>query len=72
MLDQFLANKELLKNTSKVKVIDGSIELFKPAQFVGSRGAAKKYGRPSKPSSFDQTGFSDHFAIAMKIRSNTN
>jgi endonuclease/exonuclease/phosphatase family metal-dependent hydrolase len=72
MLDQFLVSKEFIKNTSKVKVVDGSTAMFKPPQLKGPAGAAKKYGRPSKPSSFDQTGFSDHYPVVMKIRTNSN
>lgn len=72
MLDQFLVSKSFLKNTSKVKIVDGSTAIFKPQQLIGRAGAAKKYGRPSKPSSFDQTGFSDHFPIVMKIKTNSN
>lgn len=68
MLDQFLVSKVFIKNTSKVKVVDGSTAMFKPPQLRGPAGAAKKYGRPSKPSSFDQTGFSDHYPIVMKIK----
>jgi predicted extracellular nuclease len=68
MLDQFLVSKEFIKNTSKVKVVHGSTATFKPPQLRGPAGAAKKYGRPSKPSSFDQTGFSDHYPVVMKIK----
>ena len=72
MLDQFLVTKEFIKNSSKVGVVDGSTEMFKPQQLKGPAGAAKKYGRPSKPSSFDQTGFSDHYPIVMRIETNSN
>ena len=72
MLDQFLVSKEFIKKPSKVKVVDGSTETFKPPQMKGPAGAAKKYGRPSKPSSFDQTGFSDHYPIVMRIKTNSN
>jgi hypothetical protein len=72
MLDQFLVSKEFIKNTSKVKFVDGSTAIFKPQQIKGSAGAPKKYGRPSKPSSFDQTGFSDHYPIVMRIKTNSN
>jgi predicted extracellular nuclease len=68
MLDQFLVSKEFIKNTSKVRVVDASTAMFKPQQLKGPAGAAKKYGRPAKPSSFDQTGFSDHYPIVMKIK----
>lgn len=72
MLDQFLVSKEFIKNSSKVKVVDGSTAMFKPPELSGPAGAAKKYGRPSKPSSFDQTGFSDHYPIVMKVKTNSN
>jgi predicted extracellular nuclease len=72
MLDQFLVSKQFIKNDSKVKVVDGSTAMFKPQQMIGSAGAAKKYGRPSKSSSFDQTGFSDHYPIVMKIKTNSS
>jgi predicted extracellular nuclease len=72
MLDQFLVSKEFIKIASKVKVVDGSIAIFKPQEMKGPAGAAKKYGRPSKPASFNQTGFSDHYPIVMRIKTNSN
>jgi predicted extracellular nuclease len=72
MLDQFLVSKQFLKNTSKVKLVDGSTALFKPQQMKGPAGTAKKYGRPSRPSRFDQTGFSDHYPVVMKIKTNSS
>jgi hypothetical protein len=72
MLDQFLVTKEFIKNTSKVKVVDGSTAMFKPLQLQGPSGAAKRYSRSSWLSSFGQTGFSDHYPMVMKIKTNSN
>lgn len=72
MLDQFLVTKEFIKTASKVKVVDGSAAMFKPPEMKGPAGAAKKFGRPSKPGSFDQTGFSDHYPVVMKVKTNSN
>jgi hypothetical protein len=72
MLAQFLVTKEFIKNTSKVKVVHGSTARFKPLQLQGPSGAAKRYSRSSWLSSFGQTGFSDHYPMVMKIKTNSN
>ncbi len=69
MLDQFLVSKGMNKNDSKIKVKKETIAIFKPSEMVGSSGRPKRFGRPSRPSSFDNTGFSDHFPITVEIKS---
>ena len=73
MLDQFLLSKGMIKNDSKVKVKKENgkdkVAIFKPSAMIGSSGRPKRFGRPSRPSSFDNTGFSDHFPITAEIKS---
>ncbi len=68
MLDQFLVTKGMLRTQSPVKVDLSSIEIFRPAAIRKTNGSPKKFGRPSKASSFNQTGFSDHFPITVLLK----
>lgn len=72
LLDQFLVNRPLLLRTSKLEVREDSVEIIRfPEMMVASgskKGEPRRFGRPSRGSSFDDTGFSDHFPIGVKIR----
>lgn len=72
VLDQFLVNRPLLLRTSKLEVRRDSVEIIKFPEMTGqsgkNKGAPRRFGRPSRASSFDDTGFSDHFPIGVKIR----
>ncbi len=73
MLDQFLVSKALLGRSGKFRLKSGSegpgqVAVFQaPEMASGSYGRPKRFGRPSKPSSHDLQGFSDHFPITMVI-----
>ena len=68
MLDQFLVTKGMLRQDSPVRVRADTAAIFRPATMLASGGAPRRFGRPSKPSSFDQNGFSDHFPITVTLR----
>ena len=72
LLDQILVNRPLLLRTSKLEVREDTVEIIKfPEMMIASgrnKGAPRRFGRPSSRSSFDDTGFSDHFPIGVRIR----
>jgi hypothetical protein len=68
MLDQFLVTKGLLRTQSRVRVALDTVAVFRPAVMRGTGGAAKPFGRPSKPRSFDRDGYSDHYPITVQLR----
>lgn len=69
LLDQFWISKGILKQGSAFKVKAGSVEIFRPPELIapGEYPRARHYGRPSRPTTFDQEGYSDHFPIAMVL-----
>jgi hypothetical protein len=69
MLDQFLVTRGMLRNDSPVRVRRDTVVVFRPEEMQGTGGAPRRYGRPSRRSSFDQGGFSDHFPITVVISS---
>ncbi|MCP4633067.1 MAG: endonuclease/exonuclease/phosphatase [candidate division Zixibacteria bacterium] len=66
MLDQFLVSKGLLKNDSSIKVDIKTVkvEIF-PEMTFGTYKAPKRFGRPSKKSTYNPEGYSDHFPISV-------
>jgi predicted extracellular nuclease len=66
MFDQFLASKGMLKSTSqlKVQIESASVNNF-DIMTTGSYKVPRRFGRPSKKSSYDEKGFSDHFPISV-------
>ena len=67
MLDQFLVSKGMLRKNSSIRVLRDSVGIFRPEEMVGSGGAPRRFGRPSKKSSFDESGFSDHYPITVRL-----
>jgi predicted extracellular nuclease len=67
MLDQFLANRPLLRATDPVRVLPATTSIFRPPALEGTGGAPRRFSRPSQ-SSFDNDGFSDHFPIMVLVR----
>ncbi|MBN2589961.1 MAG: hypothetical protein JXA96_08860 [Sedimentisphaerales bacterium] len=67
MLDQFLVSYGMLRNASKIKVKQESVELYKPDILKADGGKARKFSRPSAKSGVDIDGFSDHFPILVKL-----
>ena len=67
MLDQILVNRPVLRDDSPFEVNQSSVEIIKFPEMVASSGGPRRFGRPSSASSFDDTGFSDHFPIAVVL-----
>jgi predicted extracellular nuclease len=66
MLDQFMVSKGLLQKKGELVIRDDSITVGKFKE--NSTGKKpKRFGRPSKKSSFNDKGYSDHFPISIKI-----
>lgn len=76
ILDQFWVSKGILKqgtafsvkeipveNTEESKLV----EIFRPAELVADTEypKARRFGRPSSPSTYNEEGYSDHFPITM-------
>jgi len=61
VLDQFLANKNLLKSDSPIKILPESVSIFKP----GNSATPVRFGGMGKPVNLN--GFSDHFPIEVWI-----
>lgn len=66
MLDQILATKGMLLDRSPVTVRPDTVEIFRPAEMLGSAGRPRRFGRPSNDS-LDEDGFSDHFPITVIV-----
>ncbi len=66
VFDQLLASRGLLLSTSRLKIEKNStrVESFKEMAY-GSYSAPRRFGRPSKKSSYDSNGYSDHFPISV-------
>ena len=66
MLDQFLASKGLVLTTSplRVKPETAKVEKF-DVMTKGSYKTPRNFGRPSRKSSYDPDGYSDHFPISV-------
>ncbi len=67
LLDQFLANKNMIKQTGDLRVIPDSVEVLR---FAGHNGGGDyegpvRFGGHGKP--VDQNGFSDHYPIGMQV-----
>ena len=67
MLDQFLVSYGMIRTTSNVRVIQESVEIFKPDILKSAGGKARKFSRPSAKSGVDLDGYSDHFPITLEL-----
>lgn len=74
VLDQFLVSKELIKSTGKIKIARGStpeylvrIEMFPDMVSGGRYPSSLSFGRPSRKSSFNPAGYSDHYPVSVVI-----
>ncbi len=61
VLDQFLANKNLLRADSPLKILPESVNIFKPS----NSATPVRFGGMGKP--VNQNGFSDHFPIEVFV-----
>jgi hypothetical protein len=67
MLDQFLISKGLSRTNATVRYSVGSASILVPPIMVGPGGAPLRHGRPSRQSSYDSNGYSDHFPITLDL-----
>ncbi len=69
MLDQFLVSRGLARLSADFRADPDSVAVFRPAEMVndGRYPTPLRFGRPSKPSSFDRDGYSDHFPITLTL-----
>jgi len=67
LFDQFLVSKGLATGSSGTSALPGTVEIIRFPEMVkaGDYPAPRRLGRGAK---LDQTGFSDHFPIGMKVR----
>lgn len=70
MLDQFLANENMLKRNSALKVLPETVIINQFPEMVGTGHypIPKHHGGMGKPIEVD--GFSDHYPISVKLREN--
>lgn len=69
MLDQFLISRGLIDFDSELYVVDESaaIETYPEMVNDGEYPSPIAFGRPSKKSTFNEKGFSDHFPVSVKL-----
>jgi predicted extracellular nuclease len=69
MLDQILVSKGILTGNSGLKIVEDSVEVFRPKIMRTStqNPTPRRYGGMGKE--IDKDGFSDHYPIAVKISS---
>ncbi len=67
VLDQFWVSRGIVKQGSPFSVKAGSVKVERFAQMNsgGDYPAPIRFGRPSKPSSFNDGGYSDHYPVSM-------
>lgn len=67
LLDQFMVNKNMAKQTSPIQAIPGTVEIIRLPGMVGAGTypAPVPFGGMGKP--LNTNGFSDHFPIAMRV-----
>ena len=69
LLDQVLVSRGLARKTGELRVLAESVEILRYPEMVsgGRYPAPLRFGRPSKASSFDENGYSDHYPIAVTL-----
>jgi endonuclease/exonuclease/phosphatase family metal-dependent hydrolase len=67
VLDQFLANKNMLKGNVPIRALPNSVDIVRFPEMVDTGDYPKpiRFGGMGKP--VDQNGFSDHFPIAVTV-----
>jgi endonuclease/exonuclease/phosphatase family metal-dependent hydrolase len=70
LLDQFLVTRGLGRKEGEIRVEPDSAEVLRFPEMVatGVYGVPRRFGRPSKPKTFDRDGYSDHFPIGVTLR----
>ncbi|HCN75652.1 MAG TPA: endonuclease/exonuclease/phosphatase [Verrucomicrobiales bacterium] len=64
MLDQFLVSRGLLNATGRFRLRDVAVSIIRPP---GVTGAPVRFSRPSETGGVNTAGYSDHFAIGLKL-----
>ena len=74
VFDQFMASKGMIKSTGKLKIATGAnheyltrIEMIPEMVSGGRYPNPIAHGRPSKKSSFNPDGFSDHYPVSVVV-----
>jgi hypothetical protein len=67
VLDQFLANKNMVKQNATIRVLPESLEILRFTDMVETGNYPKpiRFGGMGKP--LNENGFSDHFPIAVTV-----
>ena len=70
LLDQLLVSRGVARTSGEIRLVPDSVEVLRlPEMISGGRYPAPlRFGRPSRASTFDEDGFSDHFPIAVRLR----
>ena len=69
MLDQLLVTKGMLRQSASIRVLRDTVEVIRlPGMAAGQYNTPRRFGRPSKASTYDPTGYSDHFPVVVTLR----
>jgi endonuclease/exonuclease/phosphatase family metal-dependent hydrolase len=73
LLDQVLVTRGLARTTSEFLVEPDSAEVVRFPEMIsgGLYPAPRRFGRPSRSSTFDRDGYSDHYPVAVMLRERT-
>ncbi len=75
VFDQFMASKEMIKSSGKIKIARRTttpeywvmVEMYPEMVSGGRYPTPISHGRPSKKSTFNPAGFSDHYPISVVV-----
>lgn len=69
LLDQILVSRGVARTTGEIRALRDTIEVVRLPEMVstGRYPSPVRFGRPSKASSYDRDGYSDHFPIAFRL-----
>lgn len=70
MIDQILVNRPMLRSESPITLVSDSCQIFKPAELLKA-GKPRRFGRPSRKTSYDPNGFSDHLPVTVRLQEKT-
>jgi hypothetical protein len=65
--DQFLANKNMIKGSSQIKVLPETVEILRYPEMVASGNYPTPVRFGGMGTTVNQNGFSDHFPVAIKV-----
>ncbi len=70
MIDQFLVTKGMLSRDAVFTPVADTVTVLRFPEMIsaGAYGVPKRFSRPSRASSYDEEGFSDHYPIALWLR----